>query len=298
MNHSGRTYLLIGHVTKDLLPDGGFLTGGTVTYAAKVAKHLGWAPVVVTAAAHDFDPPTHLTGINWHVLPSKETTTYKNKYGRHERTQVVGPIAQSIKAEDIPVGCRHAALVHFCPVAQEFETDLVNQFQDSMVVATPQGWIRRWNHEGVVSLGEWRGAEEVLSQLDAAVVSVEDIGGNWTLAEQWAEQIPILVVTQDKDGCTLFNHGGQQSFLARPSHVIDATGAGDVFAAAFFIRLYETRDPYESARFANITASMALELPGTSGVPSRMEVDKYVAGSYVGKRAKCAKPGRIVSRRN
>ena len=71
-----------------------------------------------------------------------------------------------------------------------------------------------------------------------------------------------------------------------------------MFAAAFFIRLYETRDPYESALFANIAASMALELPGTCGVPSRIEIDNCLAGSYVGKLAKRAKPGRIVSRRN
>ena len=58
MHEFSRTYLLIGHVTKDLLPDGGFLAGGTVTYAAKVAKRFEWAPVVVTAAAPDFVRPT------------------------------------------------------------------------------------------------------------------------------------------------------------------------------------------------------------------------------------------------
>jgi sugar/nucleoside kinase (ribokinase family) len=183
-------------------------------------------------------------------------------------------------------------------VAQELETTLANQFQDSLVVATLQGWMRRWNDEGVISLGDWRRAEEVLSRLDAAVVSVEDIDGDWTLAEQWAEQIPILVVTQDKDGCTLFHHGEQQSFPARPTRVIDPTGAGDVFAAAFFIRLYETRDPCQSARFANVTASMALELPGTSGIPRRTEVEAYlVRGRELG-RYLSAKPGRGVSQTN
>ena len=40
-----RTYLIIGHVTKDLLPDERFVIGGTVTYASTVVKRLGWRPV-------------------------------------------------------------------------------------------------------------------------------------------------------------------------------------------------------------------------------------------------------------
>jgi sugar/nucleoside kinase (ribokinase family) len=271
-----KTYLLIGHVTKDLLPEGGFVVGGTVTYAAVVAKRLGWRPVVVTAAAADFEPPACLDGVDWTILPSDETTTFKNQYAAEGRQQVVGPLARAIVADDIPPGFRRSAVVHLGPVAQELEPSLARLFPDSLLVATPQGWMRRWNAQGVVSLCDWRGAEEILPQLDAAVLSVEDIWGNWKVAERWAKQIPILVVTQGKDGCTLFHRGGKQSFPARPARVIDPTGAGDVFAAAFFIRWAETGDPGQAAVFANVTASMALQRPGPGGAPSRIEVEEYV----------------------
>ena len=271
-----KTYLLIGHVTKDLLPEGGFVVGGTVTYAAVVAKRLGWRPVVVTAAAPDFKRPAYLDDVEWTILPSGETTTFKNEYGPDGRKQVVGPVARSIAADDIPTDFRQARVVHLGPVAQELEPSLVGLFPDSLQVATPQGWMRRWDTQGVVSLSRWRGADEILPQLDVAVLSVEDIRDDWTVAEEWAERIPVLVVTQDKGGCTLFHRGEKQSFPARPARVVDPTGAGDVFAAAFFIRLAETGDPRQSAGFANVTASMALERPGPSGVPSRTEVEEYV----------------------
>ncbi len=104
--------------------------------------------------------------------------------------------------------------------------------------------------------------------------------GNWSMAERWARQVPVLVVTQDKDGCALFHHGKKQSFLGRPARVVDSTGAGDVFATAFFIRLQETGDPEQSARFANVAASMALERPGPAGCPSRAEVEEYLGANF------------------
>jgi sugar/nucleoside kinase (ribokinase family) len=79
-----------------------------------------------------------------------------------------------------------------------------------------------------------------------------------------------------KDGCTVFHRGEKRSLPARPARVIDPTGAGDVFAAAFFIRWAETGDPGQAAVFANVTASMALQRPGPGGAPSRIEVEEYV----------------------
>jgi hypothetical protein len=46
-------YLLVGTVTKDLLPNNHFTIGGTVSYAGVVVKQLGWRPVIVTAAGPD-----------------------------------------------------------------------------------------------------------------------------------------------------------------------------------------------------------------------------------------------------
>jgi sugar/nucleoside kinase (ribokinase family) len=53
---------------------------------------------------------------------------------------------------------------------------------------------------------------------------------------------------------------------------VDPTGAGDVFAAAFFVRLLNTRDPWEAARFANRMAAISVTRPGVAGVPSMEEV--------------------------
>jgi sugar/nucleoside kinase (ribokinase family) len=64
----------------------------------------------------------------------------------------------------------------------------------------------------------------------------------------------------------------------RAPHVeeLDATGAGDIFAAAFFTRLYLTRDPWESARFANQIAAMSVTRRGLEGIPTPEEIQEYL----------------------
>jgi sugar/nucleoside kinase (ribokinase family) len=275
-----KTYLLVGHVTKDLLPGDNFTTGGTVTYAGVIVKNLGWQPVIVTAAAPDFTPPSYLAEVDWRILPSPATTTVRNVYdAQGHRQQTIGPVARFISPADIPVDCRAAAVVHFCPLAQELPPAIIEPFDraQTMLAATPQGWMRQWDERWIVSLGQWQGAEEVLPHLKAAVLSIEDVEGDWGIPEQWATQIPILVVTQGEQGCTVFHHGRAYAVPPRSAQPVDPTGAGDVFAAAFFVCLRENDDLWQAAYFANVTASMAIERFGPEGAPTRAEVEAYIA---------------------
>jgi sugar/nucleoside kinase (ribokinase family) len=54
---------------------------------------------------------------------------------------------------------------------------------------------------------------------------------------------------------------------------VDATGAGDIFAAAFFIRLFNTRDPWEAARFATALAAYSVTRVGLNGIPTKNEIE-------------------------
>jgi len=80
----------------------------------------------------------------------------------------------------------------------------------------------------------------------------------------------------------VYHQGQVRHFPTRPAHEVDPTGAGDVFAAAFLIRLRETaqsptgEDPWEAARFANVVASFSVEGPGVSAIPRREQVEAYL----------------------
>jgi len=84
--------------------------------------------------------------------------------------------------------------------------------------------------------------------------------------------IRILVVTEGVNGARLYWNGDLRTFKPPQSSEIDPTGAGDVFAAAFFVRLSQTRDPWEAARFATLLASHSVTRIGLAGTPTPDEV--------------------------
>src|SRR5699024_7261963 len=120
---------------------------------------------------------------------------------------------------------------------------------------TPQGWMRQWDSECRVSLGEWSHAEAALQRAGAVVISREDVNGNDELIEHMAHQTRVLAVTEGPAGAGLYWNGDRSRFRAPRVLEVDPTGAGDVFAAAFFTRLVTTRDPWEATRFATLIAT-------------------------------------------
>ncbi|MDO9065583.1 MAG: ribokinase, partial [Chloroflexota bacterium] len=56
-------FVVIGTLTKDLLPDGSFTLGGTVTYSAVTARNLELAAGIVTSADASLDYSSLLAGV-------------------------------------------------------------------------------------------------------------------------------------------------------------------------------------------------------------------------------------------
>jgi sugar/nucleoside kinase (ribokinase family) len=88
-------------------------------------------------------------------------------------------------------------------------------------------------------------------------------------------------------GCTALTRGGagvqvlagarRADVPACPARVCDPTGAGDVFAAVWFVRLAEGRDAVESARYAACAAACTVEQPGLAGVPTAQQIEERLA---------------------
>ena len=266
-------YLAIGHIAKDLVRDGWRL-GGTVSYAALTAHALGYRPGLVTSYADDLDLGP-LAGFACTRIASPATTTFENLYGPapRGRTQFLRMRPAPLTPAAIPTAWRRAPLIHLAPLAQVLVPEIACGFEGAFVGLTPQGWLRQRDAKGRVTTHGWPGAFEILPCLNATVLSLDDLRGDWSLAEQWAAAAQVLVVTQGARGCTVFVNGKHaRHFPASPKTQVDPTGAGDVFAAAFFIYLYETRDPWVSARFANLIAAISVTRPGLDGVPTPEEV--------------------------
>jgi len=263
-------YLIIGHIAHDLTPTGPRL-GGTAAYSALTARALGLRVGVVTASG----PETSLDALHDVLVvsaPSPQSTTFENIYSKSGRRQVLHQRAASLSLDSVPGAWRRTAIIHLGPVAQEMDAVLPGSFSPSLLGLTPQGWMRAWDESGQVRRADWESAEQALGQAGAVVVSIEDVGGNEERIEFMAAHTRVLAVTEAAAGSRLYWHGDQRRFRAPEMYETDATGAGDIFAAAFFIRLLTTQDPWEAARFATQLSAHSVTRKGLEGIPTAEEI--------------------------
>jgi len=265
-------YLVVGHVARDLTPTGSSL-GGTVSYSALTACALGLRIGIVTAAGPDV-PLEPLNGIPVISIDSPSSTTYENIYTEQGRVQYLRSQASKIDLENVPEPWRNASIIHLGPIANEIASFLPKGFSPKLFGMTPQGWMRQWDTSGLVSSCEWANSEPSLLQADAVVLSREDVNGDDVLIEHMAQQTKILVVTEGSAGAVLYWNGDRRRFRAPSVKEEDATGAGDVFATAFFVRLLNTRDPWEATRFATLLASHSVMRVGLNGIPTNLEIEQ------------------------
>lgn len=263
-------YLVIGHVTHDLTPSGPRL-GGTAAYSALTARALGMQVGVVTASGSETDLDA-LQDVLVISAPSAHSTTFENIYSENGRRQKLHHQAERLSFDNVPENWRKAPIIQLGPVAREMDAVLPDSFTPSLLGLTPQGWLRAWDESGRVVQSDWESAEQALSRAGAVVVSVEDVAGVEEQVEFMAAHTRILAVTEAAAGARLYWHGDQRRFRAPAIPEIDATGAGDIFAAAFFIRLLATRDPWESARFATHLSAHSVARSGLKGIPTAEEI--------------------------
>lgn len=105
-------------------------------------------------------------------------------------------------------------------------------------------------------------------------MSVEDVSRDLELVEEMSHDTRILCLTEGEAGAVLYWNGDRRRFRAAAVEEVDATGAGDIFAAAFFVRLYSTRDPWEAARFATQLAARSVIRVGLNGIPTSQEIEE------------------------
>jgi sugar/nucleoside kinase (ribokinase family) len=273
-------YLIIGHVTMDLLPGGqGYAPGGTVTYSALAAARLGAQVAVVTACKPEDDwvlDVARAEGVWVHALPSPHTTIFRNVYDEHgHRTQFIKAQARALRYEDVPKAWGAAPIVHLGPVAQELPPDMPGRFPNCLLGVTPQGWMRSWDGDGMVRHSA-RPVPLALRDLPPntfLVLSIEDLGYDPALVDVYTRLAPLVVITQEARDALVSDRGRRTAVPAYPARVLDPTGAGDIFAAALFVRYRETGDLVQAVRFAHAAAACAIEGPGFSTIPNKNTVE-------------------------
>jgi 1D-myo-inositol 3-kinase len=232
-------FVAVGHVTNDRI-DGKVVAGGSALYAGLTARALGAEAEIITSHAPDWVGSTDLP---MRVVPARRTTTFEHVYEGGRRRSWLRSVAAPLE------GIIEADIVFLCPVAGE-----VDAAGRGLVGAGLQGWLRHIDPAGEVSTRPL----EKLPEADVYFASTHDISD--------PPDVPLFLWTDGARGVRVGIDGTFHVLPAAPAHEVDPTGAGDVFAAAFLVALYRTRDPLHAAKVAARAAAIAVEGVGTSAL--------------------------------
>lgn len=259
-------FVVAGHIVKDVTTSGSWRPGGGVLYAALQASKLGYKVAALTSCGPDLDPPSLFPDIDWRVIPAEQTTTFANTYTDAGRRQRILAQAAPIPLSKLPADWLAAPLLLLSPVYKELIVDITLKADAGLLGVCLQGWLRRLEGDQVEPVSP--SARLPVATASAFFLSHEDLDGRH-VPNSWLDEGRLVVMTRAENGADIW-HGHRCSHIeALDVPLVDATGAGDVFAAAFLIGLHETGDALTAARFAKAAAALSIRGYGIEAIATR-----------------------------
>jgi 1D-myo-inositol 3-kinase len=260
-------YTTVGHVTIDVLDDGSRRAGGSAFYSALQAARLGRRTLIITrgrtSEIEELIEP-YRDELALHVLPAPHTTTLRTIGSGAQRSQRMlawaGPIDEQLTLD--------TAILHLAPVARESPSQW--RGRADFVGLTPQGLARKWSTHGaqIESTQPAPNAAAVASACHAVVVNEHERASCSGLIATATAAGAVVAVTAGAQPNTILvpRHDPLELDVPALEHQIDDLGAGDVFAAAFFIALRDGRSALDAASFANAAAAVRISGPGADAI--------------------------------
>jgi sugar/nucleoside kinase (ribokinase family) len=274
-------YVAVGHVTVDVLPgaDGRQRRqpGGGAFYSALQAARLGLRTLVITRGE-----PQELRRLlapfagemTVEILPAEQSTALETSGSGSQRRQLLrawaGPISPAdLRSDATPA---QASILHLAPVAQE--TPPAWPVEAAFVGLTAQGLLRHWDERsGEIAIGPIE-TSRLPSRLDAVVISASERASCTPLFDR---SVAVIAVTAGEGPTTVHLAGGGAEVSVAPRPIggaHDDLGAGDVFAAAFFIALREGRTPLDAATRGNAAAAVRISGRGPDAIGDLAAIER------------------------
>jgi pfkB family carbohydrate kinase len=266
-------YVTIGHVTRDAIEHGvgdtDYRPGGSAFYSALQAARLGLRTLILTQGVpREIEAllAPYRDELDLRIVPAEHTTTLSTHGSGASRTQRMlawaGPIVERPELD--------AGILHLAPVARE--TPFSRLGRADFIGITPQGLVRSWEQRDISPIA----LDPALlpASFNAAVISEHELPSCRPLLPVARRCGAPVAVTAGARPSTVHLPGTEnaplvQSALPPTVEVRDDIGAGDVFAAAFFVALAEGRTPLQAAAFGNAAAAARIAGVGPDAIARR-----------------------------
>jgi sugar/nucleoside kinase (ribokinase family) len=261
-------FVAVGHLTLDRFGSA-VRPGGAALYAAVTAQRLGLSAGILATHAADYPLERLPFAIEVVSVPGHATTVFEHVDDGRARSLRVSSVAERLTAAAVPEDWRDASLVLLAPVLDEVDTGIAAVFADATLGGAAQGWLRALDARGAVQQRPWGIPAFLLGRLQALFLSTEDVHGQEAAVVEAFQRVPVGALTAGAAGALLYVNG--ERYEIRPYRVreVDATGAGDVFAAAFLVEYARHGDPWMAAESAACAAALSVQGEGWTAVPDR-----------------------------
>lgn len=274
---------LIGPISRDIIVKNGSRhesIGGPVYYQSHLLSKLDIATnAVVTLAENDsgllkkFPPDVNL-------IPNfaPETMKFQNIYpdnnpcNRLQKAEIPHNPIKIDKIEDKIKDSDAILLGPLSPYDIPLKTVEKLSWLDIPIYLGAQGYLRHLD-SGKIVLKPWKDFQEFLKFINVLFIDINEssiILGKKHSARETAMKLASygphdVIITMGSNGSLIYSKKRDKIYripAKKPQKIVDPTGLGDTYMAAYVARKLETYDPQKCGLFASAAASLKLENKG------------------------------------
>jgi sugar/nucleoside kinase (ribokinase family) len=271
--------------------DGRVLSGCSTNFALALSR-LGEQVTLVGTIGRDyrtaFERDLHRAGIAAVVTEAPETGGFRLNYYDDRGNRTLDVLGRAAAIEAIPAGVEAARAVLVGPILGETGFDFIRRLRQAtqgVFMLDPQGLLRR-ETGGAIEHVKTRGIEEIVgcfdivkpNELECKVLTGidprKDAETPARMIHAWGPR--IVVITLAEEGSVVFDGHTFTRVGAYPADCVDATGAGDTYAAGFLYARLKGHAPETCALWGTATASIMIEHVGPDFPMTRESVQERV----------------------
>jgi sugar/nucleoside kinase (ribokinase family) len=253
------------------------LSGCSTNFALALAR-LGHKVTLVGTIGKDYGADFHralsAVGIEAAVSESPETGGFSLNYYDDKGNRTLDLLGRARDIDFIPAQVARAEAVLVGPILGETSFPLVRKLRQACpgtLMLDPQGLLRATDGGGIVHFKP-EGIEELIGLFDVVkpneveckvLTGIDPREDARTAAEMiygWGPGLVIITVAEQ--GSVVYDGETFTRIPAYPADVVDATGAGDTYAAGFMHGLLRGAGPAECGAWGTAVASVMIEHVG------------------------------------
>ena len=277
--------MIIGPLTRDRIikKDKEYgAVGGPVYYQSAVFAEFGIDNIVITTLAHEDEKLLEQFPESAEIIPvyKESTMEFENIYPddnpnhRIQKSKVpINPIKTSYFIDFDFNNFDALLLSPLSPHDIPLKTLKFLSKQGKPIYLGAQGYLRHMDGMNII-LEHWKNFKDFLNLVDflfldelEARVILADTDGD---CEEIARSLTFFgvkeaIVTRGDRGALIYSQITDRIYdipAVRPKKMVDPTGLGDTFMAAYALKKLETSDPLECGRFATRISSLKMERKG------------------------------------